>query len=51
MIDYKAEATAVLTRAMRNYSKAVRYNESKWTKEDRVLKQTVRKIIGDKRKK
>jgi hypothetical protein len=43
---YKAELNAVLTQAMRNYGKAVRYNAGKWTKEDRALKTAVKRITG-----
>ena len=48
MDKFQGELNSVLQRAMRNYSKAVRHNGSKWTNADRGLKKTVRKITGQK---
>ena len=49
MDKYKAEMEAVLSRAMQNYSNAVGFNRSGWSRKDEELKENVRKITGAKK--
>lgn len=49
MDKYKAEMKAVLARAMQNYSNAVGFNRSGWSRKDEELKENVRKITGTKK--